>query len=258
VDQEGFQSRRRGWLIVVPIVLVAVVVLGLVVALQLAASDPEFPVLADHPDPGLQGTVAYYSGSGACVRLVAAAGEPSRDVLCLPVQQGKTRGFYGPLLAWLPDGRLQVTAFFQAEDLSFSPGWQKIVDVNTGEVEEVPAAEVPAAPPEITEPAAGPDGRQIAVTSDGGGRVEIVLSDTGGSRTLLSTKGDMDYCIDASPTWSPDGHWIVVEDCHGRILLITVGEPAVTRLLTADTCASVGLGRTCLAVTGVDLFAAAG
>ena len=172
-------------------------------------------------------------------------------MLCLPASTGKTQGFYGPLLAWLPDGRLQVTAFFQAEDLSFSPGWQKIVDVNTGEVEEVPAAEVPAAPPEVAVPAAGPHGEQIEVTSDGG-RVEIVLSAAGGSRTLLATKGDTDYCIDALPTWSPDGEWIVVEDCHGRILLITVGEPAVTRQLTADGCSSVGAGRTCLAVTGAE------
>lgn len=257
MDQEGFQSGRRGWLIVVPIVVVAVVVLGLVAALKLAATDPVFPLLGGDPDPALQGTVAYYSLGSACVRLVAAAGQPSRDVLCLPVQEGKTQGFYGPLLAWLPDGRLQVTAFFQAEDLSFSPGWQKIVDVNTGEVEEVAAAEVPAAPPEVAAPVPGPHGEQIEVTSDGG-RVEIVLSDAGGSRTLLATKGDTYYCIEAPPTWSPDGKWIVVEDCHGRILLITVEEPAVTRLLTADGCPSAGAGRTCLAVTGADPFAAGG
>jgi hypothetical protein len=37
MTESGFHSRRRAWLVVVPIVLVAVVVLGLVVALQLAA-----------------------------------------------------------------------------------------------------------------------------------------------------------------------------------------------------------------------------
>jgi hypothetical protein len=257
MTESGFHSHRRVWLIVVPIVLVAVVVLGLVVAVQLAASDPEFPVLADHPDPSLHGAIAYYSLETACVRLIAAAGQPSRDVLCLPASMGKTQGFYGPLLAWLPDGRLQVTGFFQAEDLSFSHGWQKVVNVTTGAVEEVPAVEVPAAPPEIASPAAGPDGEQIEVRSDGG-RVEIALTGAGGERSLLATKGDIEYRIDALPTWSPDGQWIVVEDAHGRILLITVGEPAVTRLLTADACLSVGAGRTCLAVTGADLLSAAG
>ena len=257
MTESGFHSRRRAWLIVLPIVLVAVVVLGLVVALQLTASDPQFPVLAEAPDPSLQGTIAYYSLESACVRLVAAAGQPSRDVLCLPASTGKTQGFYGPLLAWLPDGRLQVTAFFQAEDLSFSRGWQKVVDVSTGAVQETPVAEVPAAPPEIGAPAAGPHGEQVEIHSDGG-RVEIVLAGAGGSRSLLSTKGDIEYRIDALPTWSPDGQWIVVEDAHGRILLITVGEPAVTRLLTADGCSSVGAGRTCLAVTGADVLSAAG
>jgi hypothetical protein len=257
VAESGFPSRRRAWLVVLLVILVAVVVLGLVVALQLAASDPAFPVLADDPDPSLRGTIAYYSLETACVRLIAAAGEPSRDVLCLPASTGKTQGFYGPLLAWLPDGRLQVTAFFQAEDLSFSRGWQKIVEIATGAVEEVPAAEVPAAPPEIAAPAAGPNGEQIEIRSDGG-RVEIVLTGAGGSRSLLATKGDSEYRIDASPTWSPDGRWIVVEDAHGRILLITVGEPAVTRLLTADACNSVEAGRTCVAVTGADLLDAEG
>jgi hypothetical protein len=257
MTESGFPGRRRAWLVVVPIVLVAVVVLGLVVALQLAASDPEFPVLAGDPDPSLQGTIAYYSVETACVRLIAAAGRPSRDVLCLPASTGKTRGFYGPLLAWLPDGRLQVTALFQSEDLSFSRGWQKVVEVTTGEVEEVPAAEVPAAPPGVTAAAAGPNGGQIEVRSNGG-RVEIVLTDAGESRSLLATKGDMDYRVDALPTWSPDGQWIVVEDAHGRILLITVGEPAVTRLLTADFCSAVGAGRTCLAVTGANLLSAEG
>ncbi len=33
MGQEGFQSRRRGWLIVVPVGVVAVVVLGLAAAL---------------------------------------------------------------------------------------------------------------------------------------------------------------------------------------------------------------------------------
>ncbi len=257
MDPERFQSRHRLWLIVAPIVLAAIIVLGMVAFLQLTTTDPDFPVLADNPDPALQGTVAYFDVGSACVRLVAAAGRPARDVLCLPATEGKVPGLFGPLLAWLPDGRLQVTAYFQAEDLSFFAGWQETIDVATGAVEETAEGDLPAAPPAVAGPAAGPNGERIESTSEGG-RVEIVLTGAAGTRTLLSTRGDVDYCIEASPTWSPDGEWVVVEDCHGRILLITVAEPAVTRLLTAGFCPAVGAGRTCLAVTGAGLADPAG
>ena len=110
--------------------------------------------------------------------------------------------------------------------------WQKVVDVTTGAVQEVPAAEVPSTLPVATA-SAGPNGEQIEVTSDGG-HVEIVLTDAAGSRTLLTAEGNPEYAIKVPPTWSPDGRWIVVENGPGEILLITVDDPAVTRILTTN------------------------
>ncbi|MFM8303168.1 MAG: hypothetical protein ACKOA9_02530, partial [Actinomycetota bacterium] len=111
---------------------------------------PEFPSLAERPDPALGGTVAYYAADTRCIRIVAAAGAPSRDAWCLPeegpaewVEVGKP---VGPQLVWLPDGRLEVTMFRMTPQKSarsappLGRGWQKLVDVRTGAVEDVPAA----------------------------------------------------------------------------------------------------------------------
>jgi hypothetical protein len=253
---------RSIWPYVVVAAVVVVAVAGFFVVRGINAynkPNPVFPSLADNPDPSLQGTVAYYDVNTKCVRVVAAAGQPSQDVLCLTEEEAyhPTQDAYGPLLAWLPDGRLQVTMLLWGErqaEAEAAGWWQTIVDVTTGAVEEVPAAEVPNTLPETTEPAPGPSGEHIEVTS-AGGRVEIVLIDAVGSRTLLSTEGNPDYWVKVPPTWSPDGRWIVVEDGASEILLITVDDPAVTRVLATNALSWLGWGgRTHLAVTGAQLL----
>ena len=260
---EDRSSRRSPiWPWIVGAAVVGVAVAGFFVVRDMVAynrPNPVFPSLADNPDPSLQGTVAYYDISTSCVRMVAAAGQPSRDVLCLSEDEtfNPNQDTFGPLLAWLTDGRLQVTMLWWGErqpESAASPGWQQIVDVTTGAVEEVPEAEVPDTLPGTTEPAPGPNGERIEVTS-GGGHVEIVLTDATGSRTLLSTVGNTEYTIKVPPTWSPDGRWIVVENGPGEILLITVEDPAVTRILTTNAMSWLGWsGRTSLAVTGANLL----
>lgn len=247
---------------VLVVVVVGLVALGFVVVRALGdwgRPNPEFASLAENPDTSLRGTVAYYDVNTQCVRIVAAAGVPSQDVVCLTEDETSNpeHDTFGPLLAWLPDGRLSVTMFWWGEDLAESealPGWQKLVEVTSGAIEEVPAAELPGILPSAS-PVPGPNGEQVEVRSRGGS-VEIVLVDAAGSRTLLSAKGNPDYWVKVPPTWSPDGRWIVVENGPGEILLITVDEPAVTRVLAVDAMSWLGWsGRTHLAVTGVDVLA---
>ena len=254
-------NRRPIWPYVVGAIVAGVAVAGFFLVRDITAynkPNPVFPSLAENPDPSLQGTVAYYDVTTSCVRVVAAAGQPSEDVLCLTESEtfNPDKDTFGPLLAWLPDGRLEVTMFWWGEtqpETAATPGWQKLVDVTTGVVEEVPATELPRTLPEVTAPA-GPNGERIEVTSDGG-HVEIVMTDAAGSRTLLSTEGNPDYWVKVPPTWSPDGRWIVVEDGASEILLITVDDPAVTRLLVTNAMSWLGWsGRTSLAVTGAQLL----
>jgi hypothetical protein len=239
--------RRPRWpWVIAGVVIVVVGLAGWIVVTQVVEDRPvpTFPSLADQPDESLQGTVAYTAQNG-CVRLLAAAGAPSEEVYCLPTEDmskapdlGKE---VGPQLVWLPDGRLEITVFrmdpSQMKESTTAPalvaGWQQILDVRTGEVEDVPAAEVPSAPNLGTEPTVSPDGRQVTTTSDQlSGKVEVVLTDDTGSRTLLSARGPGKYTYSIRAFWAPNWQWIAADD--GRILVITTDDPSTTRVLVDE------------------------
>jgi hypothetical protein len=133
------------------------------------------------------------------------------------------------------------------------PGWQKIIDVRTGKIEDVPAADVPSQPSLGTHPMVSPSGQRISWTSDGG-RVEVRLSDHNGSRILLSVQGPPDYTYGLGAAfWAPNWQWIAADD--GRILIITTGHPSVTRVLTDESSRGAFDARLArFAVTGANLL----
>jgi hypothetical protein len=105
--------------VAIAVVVSVALVMGFLIVRDMIASfswrEPEFASLAESPDSSLQGTVAYLADQSGCVRIVAAAGQPSKDVLCLPgrdmskaEKEGKEIGLQ---LVWLPDGRLELTMF---------------------------------------------------------------------------------------------------------------------------------------------------
>ncbi len=258
---------RRSWLVLLGVV-VGIVAVGVAtfVAVEVRSGSravPAFPSLTDNPDPSLHGTVAYL-GDGNCVRIIAAAGGPSKQVLCLPAQDpatAKTLGKeQGPQLVWLPDGRLEVTMFRMTDPPGpdFRAGWQKIVDVRTGQVEDVPAADVPSTANRTTQPSTSPTGQRISWTSDPqNGRIEVVLHENGQSRTLLSAQGPGEYTYGLMAAfWSPDWKWVVADD--GRILVITPGN-AVTRVLVKPADSGFGGdGLARFAVTAEDILPSTG
>jgi hypothetical protein len=241
----GAPSRLR-WPAVVGIIVAASVLVTVVVGV-LAARDagrevPSFASLAEQPDTSLHGTIAYVDVRTRCIHLVAAAGRPDRRLWCLPpmdvdkaVALGKEQG---PQLVWLPDGRLEVTMFRMTDPPGpgFRAGWQKIIDARTGAVEDVRDADAPAAPDLGTHPTTRPDGARITTSSDREtGKVEIMFTDAEGvRRTLLSARGPGGYAYGLSSAfWSPDGRWVVADD--GRILVVTVDDPSITRVLVTAT-----------------------
>ena len=261
------RRRRAGVIVGVAVAVAAAAVLGIgfLTVEGLNRPVPQFASLAEHPDRSLQGTVAYYADRSRCVKIVAAAGRPSKTVFCLPkmdvataVKEGKE---IGPQLVWLPGGRLEVTMFRMMPPAKpgavpgWRRGWQKIIDVRTGKAEDVPAAKVPSQPNRATHPVINPAGQRISWSSDNG-RVTVTLTSHHRSRTLLSAQGPGEYTYGLGAAfWAPNGQWIAADD--GRILIITTGPRSVTRVLTSGSSQgafSADLAR--FAVTGADLLTA--
>lgn len=235
--------RRLPFLVAGVVVAAALIVIGIVLVGHWVSGRPEpnFPSLAQNPDSSLQGTVAYFAPKSRCVTVVAASGSPSKPVLCLSPPDMSKAAQLGtkedsPQLVWLPDGRLQVTMFrVNPKNGTTFPGWQKTVNVRTGQTQDTPATEVPSTPNLTTRPTVSPSGERITTSSDPrSGRIKIMLSDATGTRTLLSAQGPGEYTYGLnSAFWAPNWKWIAADD--GRILIVTPEQPSTTRLLTDET-----------------------
>jgi hypothetical protein len=244
-------SSRRGrqWAIAAGAAVVVIVVMGAIGVVVLRAVGggevPAFPSLVESPDPSITGTVAYVD-EGQCVSVVAAGGGPSTRLLCLPPIDPKVAEVegkpMGPQLVWLPDGRLEVTMVNMDvstkkgdEPPEFRPSWQKIVDVRTGEVTDVPESQLPAGLNTSTRPTVSPDGTEVSFTSKSdSGHVTVEVTDADGTtRTLLDVDGPDKYVYGLRAAfWAPDHSYVLADD--GRILVITLDDPSLTRELVVN------------------------
>jgi hypothetical protein len=240
VDDSAPSGSRRGWIVgvIAGVALLAAAGVGVGVFRALAPmAEPSFPSLEQQPQEAFGGTVAYYSDSSGCVRIIAASGGPTKDVYCIPeepIESKQEKGKpIGPHLAWLPDGHLSVTMYRMpdAPGPEVLPGWQRIVDVRTGAVEEVPASYVPQTAPLIDHVTVAPDGSRLTTVSQEGSAV-ISLTQDGRTRVLLDVSGDPETYRMAPAYWSPDFTWVAADD--GRILIIDPADPATTWILTDD------------------------
>ena len=258
------------WVAGILVGLVVVLIVGVVVGIRSESRPiPSWPSLAEDPDPTLRGTVAYTAPDG-CVRVIAASGARSKQVLCIPEQdmakapsEGKQAG---PQLAWRSDGRLEVTMFHwkvaaEGEDAKKGPPdeeplWQKLVDVRTGKVTEVPESQLPRHPRAVDGPSEAPDGRVVRWSSDpASGRVKVWLETADGSRTLMAARGPgkYGYGLDTA-SWSPTWDWVAADDGQ-RILVITTGAQPTTRVLVDGRgMGSGGTAGPTFAVTDQDLL----
>lgn len=218
------------------VVAVAIIVVIVVVRMS-STSNPEFPSLVATPDPALHGTVAYYDNPSRCVRAISVSGAASKEVMCMPeldVDKAKTEGKpVGWNLTWRSDNRLEITQFLMMDKSgspTFKPGWQKVVDVVSGAVEEVPADQIALLPTPGARTTTSPAGDVVAFTSDSGHVMVTLNRASGEAHTLLNAQGDPETYGVNSVSWSPDFKWAAVDD--GHLLITTLDNPGVTRTLT--------------------------
>lgn len=257
-------TRSRRWLpwsIVGGVLVLAAAGIGIALVSSLLPPDPQFTSLADAPDPSLSGTVAYFDDESLCVRVVAAAGQPDREAYCLedqPVAAAQQEGKdVGVDIAWLPDDRLQLTLYRMAAQEGppvFTPAWRRMVDIRTGTVEEVDPAEFAGQVPTRTCVTTSPAGDRIVTESDSGHAV-VTLVTASGERTLLDVQGNPQTYGISEACWAPDFQWIMTNDT--RMLIITTGEPPLTRALTPPMTTFYGYDAlSWYAVTDADLLSA--
>ena len=230
------QGRISVRAIMVGFVIVVAGVIFLIVR-GMSTPDPVFPSLVNAPDPSLHGTVAYYDNPSRCVRVISASGAKSKDVMCMPEfdpNKSKTGGKpVGWNLTWRADNRLEITEFVMIDTggaPTFKPGWQKVVEVIGGAVEQVPVAQIALLPTPGIRTTTSPTGDVVSYTSDGGSVAVNLRKATGAERALLKAKGNPETYGLNSVAWSPDFKWVAVDDDH--LLITTIDDPSTTRTLT--------------------------
>lgn len=214
---------------VVTSVIASVVVVGVVVGLVLVFAIipvPDFPPLADDPDPSILGTVAFIRSNGdeLCLSTIPAGGGPEHEVLC-----DRDLNFTEFESGWTPDGMLVL--------LEYGPANQgyRIVDPQTGETLE----RIPFAQDSLIE---SPIGKGLTESSadqnlyiDGNrGAPQLVLAIQGESeRILLEAEGPADYWFEWA-RFSPDEHWILLRDSEDRLIVVSAtGDPRPRTLVEA-------------------------
>lgn len=224
--------------------VIAVAIIVMVVKL-LTQVEPAFESLQTHPDPTLRGTLAYYDSASSCIRAVAVAGTPSKQVYCVPPQSeadAKANGKHvGIHIVWLPEGRLELTMFKMLPGKRaphFEPAWQRIVDVATLSVVEVPLSEVDDDPTPVERPRVDPLGNRLETESADGHATIKVIDVVGRSRTLLDVEGPFESYSIAPAFYSPDFKYALSDD--GQVLITTFGEQPQTRSLTSKLQSGYG------------------
>ena len=189
---------------------------------------PDYPALAERPDPSIPGRIAFVRlGERPCLYVAAAGGGAERRLLCSDEGswgRGEVAWFGGPI-RWTRDGRIVVQAFGPAGSEAI------VVDPDTGRLLERIHVEEPLA----ERPLPGSD----SVRSDG---ASLITRRSGREATLGFAPVDASpreiARVSGPPTyafwearWSPDGQWILVRDSNQDLLVVRAAEGAPLRLL---------------------------
>ncbi|GBD86072.1 hypothetical protein BMS3Abin02_02497 [bacterium BMS3Abin02] len=205
---------KRGTLAVVLSVLVLAAVLAVVLVFGVVPF-PEYPSLAEQPDPSIPGTVAFIRGDDPpCLEVVPAGGGVSRELRC-----GRDIGGKG--LAWTSDG-LIVTFDFSA----YPPQYALIDPASAQVVERIDAGQ---GGPEPLFAESGTsrraDGTVLIADRSADGATLMIREPNKEPRLLLEVNGPRNYRFN-TVTWSPDGNWVMVIDSESHLLIVhALGDP---------------------------------
>ncbi|HYO45204.1 MAG TPA: hypothetical protein VEY33_00730, partial [Gemmatimonadota bacterium] len=187
---------------------------------------PDYPSLADSPDPSIPGRVAFVRwAERACVYVVPASGGDLRRLPCADEGREGIVDWIGGPVGWTRDGRIVVQAF--------SPSGNRVIvlDPDSGRVLERIDVEEPLGerPPPKRGNARG-DGARLLVNRAGRAATLGIAPVDASPREIARVSGPPSYTF-WEARWSPDGEWILVRDSNQNLLVVRAREGAPLRLL---------------------------
>lgn len=215
--------QRKAVVSVVSAVMVLVVVTVIILVFGVIPL-PDYPSLADQPDPSIPGTVAYATfGEDSGVFSLPAGGGESQKILDEWIE-------FGP--AFTTEG--QVAVGVMGGGPSFLTA--VIVDPETGR--EVDRVDAPVDFDMTLQPDRSRRDDGARVTTSTRGKPDAVIEvryPDGRTETILETPdAPEDYWFDFIQ-WSPDGQWVLAVDSDGRILIMgATGTPSPRLLVDTD------------------------
>jgi hypothetical protein len=189
---------------------------------------PDYPSLADDPDPSIPGRIAFVRlGERTCLHVVPAGGGDARRLLCSDEEswgRGEVAWFGGPI-RWTRDGRIVVQAFGPAGSEAI------VVQPETGRVlERISVSEPLAERPLPGTDDVRSDGAKLIVRPTGGDAALGIAPVDASPREIARVSGPPTYAF-WEVRWSPDGEWVLVRDSNQDLLVVRAAEGAPLRLL---------------------------
>lgn len=198
---------------------------------------PDFPTLAEQPDPPLTGRLAYLtwtpeddeaSFGGPCLYVQDLGGE-RHTISC---GDGSESG----AATWRPDASIAWIGWDDAGHLLVAehattidtPSEIVTIDVDTGDVLARDEVSAPRPPPDHS---VSDDGARVSTVWRSDGWAEVWVSRPGErDRVLYRVRGPDGYSF-WSAQWSPDGDFVLVSDSEQRTIAIAADGPPAPRVV---------------------------
>jgi hypothetical protein len=223
---ESSPNRRRMTVLVIGGALLAIAAITGILLIGVR-SVPDFPTLAERPDPTIEGRFAVMTWPdpdggvpmGPCLEIIEADGAV-RPFAC--ADGGGTPEFEWPAwFGWDEDGHLLLATFSPDRVITV-----KTVDVDSGETLSERTVPSDTQPPDTR---TREDGAIVGTEQHDDGTAVVWIDEPGlERRTLLRVRGPDGYSF-YSAAWSDQGDHVIVNDSEQRAIVMSVtGDPEPT------------------------------
>ena len=187
---------------------------------------PDYPSLADRPDPSIPGRVAFlrWGARPPCLYVVPARGGEPRRLRCAD-DRGEDTDWLGGPVGWTRDGDVVLQAFGPSGPRAI------VLDPETGRTLERILGEAPlftrTVPPDGS---VRQDGARLLVRRSGRTATVGIAPPDARPLEIARVSGPPGFSF-WEALWSPDGEWVLLRDSNQNLLVLPARQDARPRLL---------------------------